>query len=104
MSAHPHVGHPGNPFLGDFDLLPIAAHLAHGEVPLHPTSEDFQLAATRGDSHDAADIWYLEAVRERRLHPGRALDDAKHDIGERVAARLHDLCVGANHFESWRAR
>lgn len=91
---HPHVSHPSNPFLGDFDLLPLAAQLAHGPVPSHPTSDDFQLAAMQhGDSHDAAALWHLEAVRERRLHPGRPLDEAKPDINARVARRLYEICT-----------
>lgn len=91
---HPYVTTPDRPFLGDFDLLPLAAHLQHGAVPTHPTSDDFQLTAARlGDSSDAASLWHLEAVRERRLNPGRPLEDAKKDINRRVAARLHEICT-----------
>jgi hypothetical protein len=94
-SRHPHVGHESRPFLGDFDFLPLAAYVKHGDVPPYPTSDDFQLAAMAlGRSLDAADIWQLEAVRERRLHPGRLLEDAKADINKRVAKRLYDICVG----------
>ena len=93
---YPHVGHPSRPFIGDFDLLPIAAQLAHGEVPTHPTGDDFQIAAMNlGDSRDAADLWHLEAIRERRLHPGRLLQDARRDINARVASRLHALVTAA---------
>jgi len=92
---HPYVTHPENPFLGDFDLLPLAAQISHGCVPTHPTSDDFQAIALRlGDSHDAAALWHLEAVRERRLHPGRLLDEAKAEINGRVARRLYLICVG----------
>ncbi len=91
---HPHVSHPSRPFLGDFEMLPVAAHFAFGEVPLYPTSNDFQLAAMLyGDSHDAAALWQLEAIRERRVHPNRALEAAKGDIAQRVAGRLHKICT-----------
>lgn len=91
---HPHIGNPSNPFLGDFDLLPFAAQIAHGSVPLYPTSNDFQTTAMElGDSHDAAALWHLEAVRERRLNPARPLEDAKANINSRVAKRLYEICT-----------
>lgn len=92
---HPYINNPSNPFLGDFDLLPISAHFAHGEVPTHPTSDDFQLAAMKmGDSHDAVDLWYLEAIRQRVLHPGQLLEEGKKDINARLADRLFKICRG----------
>jgi hypothetical protein len=83
-------------FDGDFDMLPIKAHFRYGVIPSHPTSNDFQLAAcvvlddleTYAEAH-----WYIEAIRERRMNPGRLLDDAKRDINARVADRLYRLAA-----------
>lgn len=54
---------------------------------------DFQSAAVRvAGEDDAAAIFYLEAVRERRLHPGITLDDETiRIINRRVAARLYEI-------------
>lgn len=82
---------PIDRFDGDFDFLPFAAQLRYGEVPSHPSREDFQLAAcvVSGDLDTYAEAhWHIEAVRERRLNPGRLLDEAKRDINNRVARRL----------------
>lgn len=79
-------------FDGDFDFLPLAAHLRYGAVPEYPTSVDFHnavsLVADDTDRYVEA-WWHVEAIRERILHPGRKLDDAKRDINNRVAKRLH---------------
>jgi hypothetical protein len=84
---------PIDAFAGDFEFLPLAAQLRYGAVPTHPTSENFQCAAvTVADDLDcyAEAHWHIEAVRERRLNPGRALDDAAlREIGARVAKRLY---------------
>jgi hypothetical protein len=83
---------PVDAFDGDFDMLPLMAHFRYGVVPTHPTSDDFQLAAIMA-THDgdlyAEAHWFIEAIRERRLNPGRLLDDAKRGINARVAARLY---------------
>ena len=80
------------------DLLPLRAALDIGPVPTHPTSDEFQSAATAAGNadpaawEDAAARWYLEAVRERRHLPGCALDaEPLARIGERTAARLGGL-------------
>lgn len=86
-------------FTGDFYLLPLAAHFRYGAVPTHPTSQDFQSAAVTvsGDLDVYAEAhWYIEAVRERRLNPGRKLDDASlREIAWRVAARLYNRAMEA---------
>ena len=83
-------------FDGSFEWLPLAAHLRYGAVPAYPTSQDFQRAACAVsvdlDTHAEAH-WYLEAVRERRLHPGRTLNEAARDINGRVAARLYSRAM-----------
>ena len=72
----------GTHFVGDFDILPLAAHFECGPVPTHPTGEAFQLAAI-GASHDgsgiitireAALVWHREAIRWRLGNAGAALD------------------------------
>jgi hypothetical protein len=88
---------PIDRFDGDFDFMPFAAHVRYGAVPTYTTSEDFQLAAVTV----AADLdvyaeahWHLEAVRERRLRPGCALDaETIRAINGRVAARLFARAV-----------
>lgn len=87
---------PIQPFFGDFDLLPIGAHLRFGAVPRAPTSDDFQLAACLcselAEEGCAYAAWHIEAVRERRLNPGVALSgEVMHRINTRVAARLYEL-------------
>ena len=84
---------PIDRFSGDFDVLPIMAHFRYGQVPVRPTSDDFQLTACLVESDldvYAEAHWFLEAVRERRLHPARPLEDAKREIASRVARRLYD--------------
>lgn len=84
---------PIDRFDGEFTFLPFAAQLRYGAVPTHPSSNDFQSAAcVVADDLDlyVEAHWHLEAVRERVLHPGRALDDAMRDINARVAKRLYD--------------
>lgn len=86
-------------FSGDFEWLPIAAHFRYGQVPQFPTSDEFQSACVRvsGDLDRYAEAhWFLEAVRERRMNPGRTMDeDALHDISERVAQRLYRRAIDA---------
>jgi hypothetical protein len=88
---------PIDRFDGDFDFLPLAAHVRYGQIPKFPSSGDFQsavcLVVDDLDKYVEAH-WYLEATRERILHPGRALDDAKRDINGRVASRLHKRTRG----------
>jgi hypothetical protein len=88
---------PVDRFDGDFDVLPFAAHIRYGTIPHTVTSGDFQLAAcvvsedldTYPEAH-----WYIEAMRERRINPGRALNEAKREINLRVAARLYARSKG----------
>lgn len=35
------------PFLGDFDMLPLGAHIRFGVVPTHTTSDEFQLVISK---------------------------------------------------------
>lgn len=77
-------------FVGDFDTLPLAAHIAVGPVPEYPTSDDFQRASMRADD-SPAHRWFCEAVRQRRLFPGQLLDDGMSDINARVANALYEL-------------
>jgi hypothetical protein len=85
---------PIDRFVGDFEFLPVAAHFRYGAVPTHVTSDDFQTAAVMvsADLDVYAEAhWHLEAVRERRLRPGCALDaEAISAINNRVAARLFE--------------
>lgn len=80
---------PIDRFDGDFDFLPIAAHLRYG-MPGH----DFQLAAVMmADDLDvyAEAHWYLEAARELALNPACVLDDVRlRAINTRVAKRLFE--------------
>jgi hypothetical protein len=87
---------PIDRFSGDFEFLPVAAHLRYGAIPVIVTSSDFQLAAVRvsADLEVYAEAhWHLEAVRERRLNPSRSLNDAMRDINDRVARRLYERTV-----------
>lgn len=84
---------PIDRFDGDFDLLPIAAHLRYG-MPGH----DFQFAAVRvADDLDvyAEAHWYLEATRERALNPACVLNERLSAICARVARRLFDRAVAS---------
>lgn len=82
-------------FCGDFDSLPIRAHILYGAVPTHPTSDDFQEAAMRAENeNDAAADWHLEAVRYRRHSPGALLtDEALRTIAQATSARLYKKCT-----------
>jgi hypothetical protein len=77
-------------FDGDFDMLPLRAHIEYGAVPEYPTEGDFAMAVTMalGNAHDPAAQWRLEAIRERRLRPGVTLESAKAEINRRAAARM----------------
>jgi hypothetical protein len=78
----------GDWFDGDFDLLPFAAQLEYGAVPSFPTSTDFDMAVTDWLSdRTAASAWQVEAIRERRLSPGKQIDAKA--VSARVAARLY---------------
>lgn len=83
------------PFLGDFDLLPIRAHLDHGAVPRGASSVDFDNAMTAAIVADpftmegAATIWHGEAIRWRRGNPDVALDLAA--VGALCAKRLREM-------------
>ena len=84
---------PIDRFAGDFEFLPLAAHIRYGAIPVIVTGNDFQSAAVRV-SRDldvyAEAHWYLEAIRERRLNPTRSLNEAMSDINARVARRLYE--------------
>lgn len=86
-------------FDGEFSFLPLAAGLRYSAIPEYPTSADFQNAACCVawdlDKYPEAH-WYIEAIRERILNPGRKLDDAAHDINKRVATRLYELVTRDN--------
>ena len=77
-------------FEGDFDLLPFAAGVLFGEVPLYPLGDEFQRAAMRADESPAA-RWQCEAIRWRRINGPRPLNEGLHSIALRVAAALHRL-------------
>ena len=81
-------------FDGDFALLPFRAGIRYGAVPAYPTSAEFHAAVSNADA-DLEEYpeahWHIEAVRERRLNPGRSLDEARPDINARVARRLYEL-------------
>ena len=81
-------------FTGDFDLLPVRAHLDHGPVPRRATMVDFDHAMTAAINADpwtiegAASIWHGEAVRWRRGNPdAETIDTAA--IAAATAKRIH---------------
>lgn len=82
-------------FDGDFDLLPIKAHLLYGAVPTHPTYGDFALAVSEVESnrYEPAAHWQVEAIRARRLNPGVKLDDVRVEINRATAARLYKVAT-----------
>lgn len=85
-------------FTGDFDLLPIAAHLRYGDVPAWASSEDFQNAAVRVSSDldtYAEAHWHIEAVRWRRANGGRPLDEGLREIAQATARRLYERDHGS---------
>ena len=84
-------------FEGNFALLGLASELRYGSLPggPFPGGHAFQLAAVTV-AHDLEEHveahWFLEAVRERILRPGRKLDSAAlHEINVRVAARIYEI-------------
>lgn len=90
-------------FDGAFDLLPFRSHLDCGQVPLYPTSDDFQLASMgtvheeQGSWAEAAKVWHFEAVRERRLRHACAFDaPTLKAIALRVAAKLYERARAAS--------
>jgi hypothetical protein len=84
-------------FDGDFDLLPLKAHILFGAVPTHPTYEDFALAVTEvfGNRFEPAAHWRVEAIRARRLQPGVKLDDVRVEINRATAKRLYEVATEA---------
>jgi hypothetical protein len=79
-------------FNGDFDSLPLSAHIRFGAVPQFPTESDFHLAVSDAITarHPAAE-WRVEAIRFRRQNPGATLDAAKLKLIARATAqRLYD--------------
>lgn len=82
------------PFTGDFDLLPVRAHLDHGPVPKRASMVDFDDAMTASINADpwtmkgAASIWHGEAVRWRRGNPDAEVIDTA-AIAAATAKRLH---------------
>lgn len=62
-------------FDGDFSFLPFAAGVRYGQVPLYPTSEDFQrFACTKAHEERPEAYWQLEAIRWRRQNAAHPLD------------------------------
>jgi len=82
-------------FDGDFDLLPIKAHILYGAVPEYPTYADFALAVTEvfGNRFEPAAHWQLEAIRARRLSQGAKLDDMRVEINRATAASLYKVAT-----------
>jgi len=76
-------------FEGDFDLLPLAAHIRYGAVPAYPTSEDFQnFAGTKEHEQRPEAHWHLEAIRWRRANLGSPLDAGLRAIAIATAAAI----------------
>lgn len=74
-------------FAGDFDWLPLRAHILFGAVPERPIENDFHHAVSVAfGANDAAAEWRVEAIRWRRRHPGRPLD--LHAIATATAKRI----------------
>jgi hypothetical protein len=64
-------------FDGDFDMLPLRAHVVYGEVPLYPIEADFHHAVSVAfGAEDPAAEWRVEAVRWRLRNQGQPLSDA----------------------------
>jgi hypothetical protein len=80
-------------FAGDFDALPLRAHVLYGATSPFPTEADFHLAASHvAHDDDAAAHWNIECIRERRSRPGAVLDPSTlNAIALRVAARLYAM-------------
>jgi hypothetical protein len=78
-------------FQGDFDFLPLRAHLLYGAVPEFPTEGDFAMAATAvaSDPNEAAAHWQIEAIRARRSHSGAPLNELLSEINRATSARLY---------------
>lgn len=76
-------------FDGCCDFLPFAASIERLDVPLYPTSGDFQLAAMRADD-SPVNRWQTEAIRYRRMNPGAELDTAAlYAIAQKVCANIY---------------
>jgi hypothetical protein len=76
-------------FDGDFDLLPFAAGVRYGQVPLYPTSQDFQnFACTKAWEHRPEAHWHLEAIRWRMVNMGKPLNEGLRDIAKATAAAI----------------
>lgn len=74
-------------FAGDFDFLPVRAHILFGAVPAYPTDGDFHHAVSVAfGREDVAADWRVEAIRWRRGNPGAELDLPA--IARATAARL----------------
>lgn len=77
-------------FDGEFSFLPFEASVRYGEVPLYPTSEDFHnFVSTKFHEQRPAAHWHLEAIRWRRKHPGKPLNDGLKEIAIATAAATH---------------
>jgi hypothetical protein len=86
-------------FEGDFDLLPVAAHLRYGAVPEYPRSEDFQsFAGTKEHEQRPEAHWHLEAIRWRLRHPGKPLSEGLREIAKATASALYKTRQ-----EDWRS-
>lgn len=76
-------------FDGCCDFLPVAASIYGLDVPMFPTSDDFQLAAMRADQ-SPVHRWQTEAIRYRRQNPGAKFDDTVlHAIGDNVCKHIY---------------
>lgn len=82
-------------FDGDFDTLPLHAHIVGGPVPNYPVKDDFELASIQASAVDpfsrrgAALVWRLEAIRYRRTHPAAPLSgDVLREIATATASSL----------------
>ena len=82
-------------FDGDFDTLPLHAHIVGGPVPAYPVKDDFELASIVACNADpfsrrgAALVWRLEAIRYRRTHPAAPLSgDVLREIASAAAEAL----------------
>lgn len=77
-------------FNGDFDVLPLRAHVLFGAVPEFPTSGDFHQAVSdvEAERDEPAAHWRVEAIRARRIHMGVKLDELRGIINRATAARL----------------
>ena len=87
------MGFSYDTFDGDFDFVPVRAHVEFGAVPAFPTEADFHHAVSIAfGREDVAADWRVEASRWRRSNPGVELD--LRAVARATAKRLYTKLTG----------